>query len=136
DPEYGGKQDSRVAGRVEDAYVSGQWRFGELFFGRTARNWGPPRLAGLQLGDDAYSYDHLFARLGTERLRLMTVIARLDEAPGLYDPLVQRFLSVHRLAGRWGPVELAATETYVYSGAKRGFEPGLANPLAPVLLPH
>jgi hypothetical protein len=136
DPEYDGVQDTRIAGRVEEAYVAGQWRFGELFFGRLARNWGPAGLAGLQLGDDAYSYDHLFARLGTERLRLMTVIARLDEAPGLYDPLVQRFLSVHRLAARWGDVELAATETYVYSGAERGFEPGLANPLAPVLLPH
>ncbi len=136
DPEFDGKRDAAIAGRVEDAYVSGQWRFGELFVGRMARNWGPQNDAGLQVGDYAYSYDHLFARLGTDRLRLMTIIARLDDRPGLYDPRVQRYLSVHRLAGRWGDVEIAATETYVYSGANRGFEPSLANPLAPVLIPH
>lgn len=136
DPEYDGKKDGGIAGRVDDAYVSGQWRFGELFVGRTARNWGPPTLTGLQVGDYAYSYDHLFARLGTEKLRLMTIIARLDDRPGLYDPRVQRFLSVHRLAGRWRDLEIAATETYVYSGASRGFEPSLANPLTPVLIPH
>ncbi|HEY0970516.1 MAG TPA: hypothetical protein VGE02_06025 [Gemmatimonadales bacterium] len=136
DPEFDGKRDGGISGRVEEAYVSGQWRFGELFLGRMARNWGPQQVAGLQVGDYAYSYDHLFARLGTERLRLMTVIARLDDRPGLYDPVVQRYLSVHRLAGRWRDVEIAATETYVYSGAGRGFEPSLANPLTPVLIPH
>jgi hypothetical protein len=136
DPDYTGFTGGGVSGRVEDAYVAGQWRYGELFLGRLARNWGPPALAGLQVSDAPFTYDHLYGRLGTSRLRLETIIARLDDAPGTFEPVVQRFLSVHRLAGRIGRLELAATETYVYSGAKRGFEPSLANPLAPVLLTH
>lgn len=136
DPDYTGFTSGGVSGRVEDGYVAGQWRYGELFAGRVARNWGPAPLAGLQVSDAPFTYDHLFGRLGTRRLRLETIIARLDDAPGTFEPVVQRFLSVHRLAGQLGRLELAATETYVYSGARRGFEPSLANPLAPVLLTH
>src|SRR5687768_5680015 len=47
------------------------------------------------------------------------------------DPLgvkTQRFFSVHRLAVRAGPWEIAASESYVYSGVGRGFEPSLINP--------
>ncbi|HEU4628527.1 MAG TPA: hypothetical protein VFS08_02240 [Gemmatimonadaceae bacterium] len=136
DPDYTGFTSGGVAGRVQDGYVAGQWRYGELFVGRLARNWGPPPLAGLQVSDAPFTYDHLYGRLGTGRLRLETIIARLDDAPGTFEPVVQRFLSIHRLAGRWRGLELAATETYVYSGARRGFEPSLANPVAPVLLTH
>lgn len=136
DPDYTGFTSGGVTGRVEDGYVAGQWKYGELFVGRLARNWGPPPLAGLQVSDAPFTYDHLYGRLGTSRLRLETIIARLDDAPGTFEPVVQRFLSIHRLAGRWRGLELAATETYVYSGEKRGFEPSLANPVAPVLLTH
>lgn len=136
DPDYGGITDAGVAGRAEEAYVAGQWRYGELLAGRLGRSWGPPGLAGLQIGDDADSWDHVHGRLGTDRLRLAAIVARLDDTPGLHDPRVQRYLVAHRLAGRLGPLELAASETYVYSGPGRGFEPSLANPLAPVALTH
>ena len=59
-------------------------------------------------------------RLGTRALHLATIVARLDDTPGLFAPRVQRFLAVHRLAGAWRGVEAALTETYVYSGPIAG----------------
>src|SRR5437762_13737721 len=41
DPDNFGKKDRVVAGRTAEAYVSAQWRFGEVFFGSVDRNWGP-----------------------------------------------------------------------------------------------
>src|SRR5882762_10342242 len=41
DPDYLGKKDRIIAGRPAEAYVSAQWRLGELFFGSVDRNWGP-----------------------------------------------------------------------------------------------
>ena len=136
DPDFEGFDDGGVAGRVEEGYLAGQWRYGELFFGRLSRRWGPGTLPGLQVGDAVPSYDHLHGRLGTRALHLATIVARLDDTPGLFAPRVQRFLAVHRLAGAWRGVEAALTESYVYSGADRGLEPSLVNPLAPALLTH
>jgi hypothetical protein len=42
---------------------------------------------------------------------------------------VQRYFSIHRLAFSAGSWEFAGSESYVYSGVGRGFEPSLANPL-------
>ena len=39
DPDYLGKKDRVIAGRAAEAYVSAQWRYGELFFGSVDRNW-------------------------------------------------------------------------------------------------
>lgn len=129
DPEFAGRQDRKLAGRTEDGYVSGQWKYGELFFGRTGRNWGPPTLYGLQLGNYAYSYDHLYGRIGTDKIHFATVIARLDDYQEPSGAQNQRYFSIHRLALRHASWEIAATESYLYTGIGRGFEPSLANPL-------
>ena len=128
DPEFGGRKDRALNARTEDGYVSGQWKFAELAFGRLGRNWGPPLLPGLMLGNYAYTYDHFFARIGTERIHWSTVIARLDDSTAAPAPAIDRYFSIHRLAVKWKNLELAASESYVYAGAGRGFEPSLANP--------
>lgn len=128
DPEFAGRKDRKLAGRTEDGYVSGQWKYAELFFGRVARNWGPPALYGLQLGNYAYTYDHLYARFGTDKAHLSTVIARLDDFQDATGATLQRYFSIHRLAVRLGNWDLAGSESYLYTGVGRGFEPSLANP--------
>ncbi|HVF39506.1 MAG TPA: hypothetical protein VM939_06360, partial [Gemmatimonadaceae bacterium] len=128
DPEFPGRKDRKIAGRTEDGYVRGVWKYAEATFGRVARSWGPTSLSGLQLGDDAYTYDHLFARAGTERINVSTVIARLDNyalEPGLE---LSRYFSIHRLALRRGRFEGALSEAFVYSGVRRGLEFSLVNP--------
>jgi hypothetical protein len=128
DPEFAGRKDRKLAARTEDGYVSGQWKYGELTFGRVGRNWGPPSEAGLMLGDYAYTYDHLYGRIGTERINFSTVIARLDDIASTSGPDVQRYFSIHRLALHVGEWELAGSESYVYGGPGRAFDPSLANP--------
>ncbi len=129
DPEFGGRKDRTLAARTRDGYLLGRWNYGELFFGRTDRNWGPQILPGLQLGNYAYSYDHFYGRFGSERLHFSMVAARLEnyvEAPGRES---NRYFSIHRLGGRLGKLELAFTESYVYAGVGRGLEFPLINPL-------
>ena len=128
DIEFTGRRDRQLAGRTEDGYVTGQWKYGELFFGRAARNWGPPALYGLQLGNYAYTYDHLYGRVGTDKLHFAAVITRLEDYRDANAVATQRYFSIHRLALRHGAWEIAATESYLYSGVGRRFEPSLSNP--------
>jgi hypothetical protein len=128
DPEFHGRKDRRIAGRVEDAYVSAQWRYAELFFGRAARTWGPYTHQGLLLSDAPYTYDHLFGRFGVQRFNGEIVLARLEDhwSP---DGFQQRYFAAHRVNGRWRGVEASIGESVVYSGVARGFEFSTANPL-------
>ena len=108
--------------------MSGQWKYGELTFGRVGRNWGPPTLYGLQLGNYAYTYDHLYGRIGTDKLHFSTVFARLDSYQDASGAVSQRYFSIHRLAVRRASWEIALTESYLYSGVGRGLEPAFVNP--------
>jgi hypothetical protein len=128
DPEFAGRKDRRINARTEDGYVGGQWKYAELSFGRVGRNWGPPTLHGLMLGNYAYTYDHLFGRIGTDRLHWSTVITRLNDSLVTGGPAIERYFSIHRLSVQWKNLELAASESYVYAGAGRNFEMGLVNP--------
>lgn len=128
DPEFAGRKDRKLAGRTEDGYLSAQWRYAELFFGRAARNWGPSTLYGLQLGNYAYTYDHLYGRFGSDKAHVSSVVARLDDTQDSTGARVQRYFSIHRLAIKLRSWEFAASESYLYTGVARGFEPSLANP--------
>ena len=128
DPDFPGRKDRRLAGRTEEGYGSAQWKYGELSFGRVGRNWGPSTMTGLMLGNYAYTYDHLFGRIGNDRLHWSTVVARLDDIVPATGPAIERYFSIHRLAVRFGNLELAGSESYVYAGAGRGLELSFANP--------
>jgi hypothetical protein len=128
DPEFAGRKDRTLNARTEDGYVGGQWKYAELSFGRVGRNWGPPTSYGLMLGNYAYTYDHLYGRIGSDKLHWSTVIARLDDSVAVTGPAIERYFSIHRLAAKWKNLELAASESYVYAGAGRGFELNLVNP--------
>jgi hypothetical protein len=127
DPQFGGRKDRKVAGRTNDAYVGGQWTYVQLFLGRTARTWGPYALQGLQLGNAPYSYDHLYARFGSEKIHVTSMVAKLDDS-FQSDGVHARYFYTHRLAGRWKGLELGASEGYVASGIGRSFDLSLANP--------
>ncbi|MGI8617545.1 MAG: hypothetical protein ACR2L6_00455, partial [Gemmatimonadaceae bacterium] len=129
DPEFAGRKDRDIGGRTEDGYVSAQWRYGELFVGRTARNWGPGVMPGLIIGNYAYSYDHLYGRFGTPRIHFASLFAKLDSDPLAGGRTSNRYLSAHRLAGRIGPLEIGINESILMSGEGRGLEIGMLNPL-------
>jgi hypothetical protein len=129
DPEFAGRKDRKLAARTEDGYVGGDWKYAQVTFGRVGRNWGPPTLDGLMLGDYAYTYDHLYALIGTDKIHVSTVIARLDDSIPPTGAQIERYFSIHRFALHLGKWDIAGTESYIYSGVGKGFEPTLINPL-------
>ena len=106
----------------------------EIFFGRLARNWSPGLEHSLILGSDALSFDQLAICLRSSHLVFTHLVATLDNMRYVTPPdtriiRARRFLSAHRLDIRvrdW--LRFGITETAVYGGENRGFEPALMNP--------
>ena len=126
DPDW---YDARCNGfRPAEAYVDGQWHYGELFFGIMDRNWGPSGIQGLLLSDSPYNLDHLALRLGVPGLQLQAVVAELDSRPDSTGAIANRFMLQHRLYvrphGRW---TLALWEGSVWGGSGRQPEPWFLN---------
>ena len=128
DPDWFGKKDRKLAGRTAESYVSAQWRFGEVFFGRLDRNWGPSVVQGILLSANAYGLDHLGIALGTTRVQLQAIATQLDDRTDPIGARVHRYLTQHRLwlrpAHAWS---FALWEGSVLSGADRQFEPWYLN---------
>jgi hypothetical protein len=101
DPWYQGKKDRFVAGRSEQSYVIAGGLFAELFFGTTNRNWGPSAIEGLLVSTSPYSSEHVFVRVGPERLRIELIVEQLDAlVPWDSSPAQGRWLISHRLVAR------------------------------------
>jgi hypothetical protein len=128
DPDWFGKKDRKIAGRTAESYVSAQWRFGEVFFGRLDRNWGPSGIQGILLSDDPYGLDHLGIVLGTPRVQLQAVATQLDDRTDSTGATVHRYMGQHRLwirpSDRW---TFALWEASVLSDPGRQFEPWYLN---------
>ncbi|HEX4627143.1 MAG TPA: hypothetical protein VH137_00010, partial [Gemmatimonadales bacterium] len=128
DPDWYGKKDRAVAGRTAEAYVSAQWKLGEVIFGRLDRNWGPPGIQGLLLSDNPYGLDHFAFSVGSATIQLQAMVTQLDDRHDS-SGVVHRFMMQHRLLltpGRWG---IALWEGAVLSGPNRAFEPWYLNAL-------
>jgi hypothetical protein len=128
DPDWFGKKDRAIAGRMAESYLSAQWGFGEVFFGRMDRNWGPSVTQGVLLSDDPYGLDHLGITVGTTAIQLQAIATQLDSRTDSTGAIVRRFMVQHRLwvrpPGRW---TVALWEGSVLSGADRTLEPWYLN---------
>jgi len=136
DPEFLGRSDRVVSARTEEAYVGVSSKFATLQAGRVGRSWALPGQLGLMLSNGAYSYDHLYLRLGSDKVHLASVITRLDDEFINFntDTLAQRYFIAHRLGVRKGRLEVGISESVVHGGVGRSFDPTLASPAAPVFL--
>lgn len=137
DPEFLGQKNRSYVGRMEDAYLSAQFKYGEAFIGRMGRNWGPPQLDGLLLGHYAYTYDHVYVKLGVPALTLSTVFTRLDDKirrVGTQVDSANRYFSVHQLALNVGNFAASVSEAVVYSGPTETFRLAYINPVTPYIL--
>jgi hypothetical protein len=128
DPDYRGKKDRAVAGRVHEAYAALQTEYADVFFGLLDRNWGMPGLEGLAVSPSPYSYDHFGLRLGTARIRLDAVLAQLDNLPDATGAEAHRYYVAHRLYVQpVAPVAVALWEGTVVAGPGRGLDQWFAN---------
>ena len=128
DPDYLGKKDRVIAGRAAEAYVSAQWRFGELFFGSVDRNWGPRITEGLLVSPSPYSYDHLGVRIGTDGIYLEGLVTQLDDVPDTSGVPNHRYFIAHRFTIRppWNTT-ISLWEGTIVAGPDRQLEPWFAN---------
>ncbi len=128
DPEYQGIKTRAIAGRNVEAYVDARWRFAELFFGITDRNWGPTPLEGLLVSPSPYGYDHFFIGLGTSAIRIEGLTTQLDDLADTAGVRNHRYFVAHRLLVRPSrKVTFALWEGTLVVGADRSFEPWFLN---------
>ena len=131
DPDWPGRRDLDVAGRMADAYISGQFRFASLFYGHMDRNLGPPGVPGLPLSGYSYERQGLGLEIGTDDLRLSALATELQDEIDSLGQTVHRYYFVHRLQGRLSRrLSLALWEGVVLAGADRNFETRYRNPLS------
>ena len=128
DPDWYGKKDRVVAGRFEEAYISAQLTYADLFFGSLDRNWGPSAVQGLLLSDSPYGPDHLAVTIGTTGVKLEGIANQMNDLTDSTGAAAHRYMVQHRLRirppGRW---TLALWEGSVLSGAGRQLEPWYLN---------
>ena len=130
DPDYTGKKDLNPIGRFTDAYVSLQGKYGEVFLGALARNWGPTGIAGFLTSSYAYSYDHVMIRAGTPTVRAEVLATQLDDMKNLGDTLVHRYWSSTRFVVRpWRWLTASIDNATLWFGPNRGFELRYLNPM-------
>lgn len=135
DPEFFGKKDRIIAGRNAEAYVSAQWRYGEVFFGSLDRNWGPPAADGLLVSSSPYSYDHFGLTIGTPGIHLQAILTQLDDLPDATGVANHRYFVAHRVVLRPpGATTVGLWEGSILAGPNRQLEPWYANVLSLGLL--
>lgn len=131
DPDWPGRRDVDVAGRMADAYLSAQFKYASVFYGQMDRNWGPPDLPGLPLSGYAYERTGLALDIGTDGLRLSALATELQDEIDSLGETVHRYYFVHRLQANLSHrLSLALWEGVVLAGADRNFETRYRNPLS------
>jgi hypothetical protein len=128
DPEYHEPRLLRSdAVRTQEGYIDARWPFAEIFIGREGRSWGPTAMDGLLLGNYAFTYDHLYLKVGVPQLHWQFLTTRLNDEPS-GDSTIQRYFAIHRLATHVGRFEAGVEESVVYGGQGESYDFHYINP--------
>jgi hypothetical protein len=131
DPDWLGRRELKVAGRVADAYLSAQFKYADLFYGQMDRNWGPAGLPGIPLSNYGYERQGLAIDIGTRTIRLSALATDLQDQTDSLGQTVHRYYFVHRLQARLSRrLTLAPWEGIIVAGPERTFETRYRNPLS------
>lgn len=131
DPDWLGRRDLKLAGRVGDAYISAQFKYAYLFYGQMDRNWGPVGLPGIPLSNYGYERQGLALEIGTRDLRLSALATDLLDQVDSLGQTVHRYYFVHRLHARLSRrLSMGPWEGIIVSGPGRNFETRFRNPLS------
>jgi hypothetical protein len=135
DPEWTGRRDLKISGRMVDAYISGQWRWAQLLYGQLERNWGPLGVAGIPLSNAGYGRPEISLSLGTDRVRLTAIASGLQNATDSSGQVFRRYFFAHRLDSKLSSrLRLGLWETVVVAGVDRDFDGRFRNPVTLLLL--
>jgi hypothetical protein len=131
DPDWPGRRNVDIAGRLVEGYLAAQFRYARLAYGQFDHNWGPVGLPGIPLSNYGYERQGLLVEIGTPALRLTALATDLHDGPDSAGVTNHRYYFVHRLALRPSArFELAAWEGSVLAGSDRNFETRYRNPLS------
>lgn len=131
DPDWLGRRELKLAGRVADAYISAQFKYANLFYGQTDRNWGPVGLPGIPLSNYGYERQGLAIEVGGGPLRLSALATDLQDQPDSIGQTLHRYYFVHRLQIRASRrLWLGPWEGIIVAGPNRNFETRFRNPLS------
>lgn len=113
------------------------WKYADISFGAIDRNWGPPEEEGLFISNSAFSNEHLFVRVGPDRLRLEFIFEQLDPSSLWNTPpstTLPRYFITHRLVVQPSRrLTFALNETFLY-GNEHGLDWRYLNPVTLLLL--
>jgi hypothetical protein len=107
DPTYPASPDRFARGRIEEAYLQLDWRYGFIRFGRLLRNWGPFLDRSLILSANPYSYDALEWQVHSSLFEFRHLFAAFPQNIHFVDSadnLPGRFFTAHALnvtPSRW-----------------------------------
>ena len=131
DPDWPGRRNVDVAGRLIEGYLSAQFKYARITYGQMEHNWGPAGLPGLPLSAYGYERQGLLFELGNRTVRLSALATDLAPGPDSAGTEVNRYYFVHRLGLQVSPrLDVAIWEGNVLSGEGRAFETRYRNPLS------
>ncbi len=135
DPDWPGRRDLEVVGRVIEAYGSAQFTYGSVFFGQLDRQWGPRGEPGAATSGFRYPRADVGIELGTRGIRLRSFWTDLRDEADSTGATIHRYFAAHRLDVRLsGRLTVGLWETVLIAGADREFESIYRNPFSLSLL--
>jgi hypothetical protein len=131
DPDWPGRRDLKLAGRMADGYLSAQFKYVSLLYGQMDWNWGPVGLPGIPLSNYGYERQGLALDVGTRDIRLSALATDLHDQIDSLGQTVHRYYFVHRLHLRLSQrLSVAPWEGVIVAGVDRNFETRYRNPLS------
>ena len=135
DPDWPGRRDLEVVGRVIEAYGSAQFAYGSVFFGQLDRHWGPRGEPGAAASGFRYPRTDVGIELGTRAIRLRSFWTDLRDETDSTGATVHRYFAAHRIDLRLsGRLTVGLWETVLLAGTDREFESIYRNPFSLSLL--
>src|SRR6478736_3605365 len=135
DPDWPGRHDLVVVGRMAEGYLSGQWKYGNVFLGTMDRQWGPAGLPGIPLSPYGYPRTEFAFELGTDKVRLTANSAQLTDQTDTLGARIHSYWFANRLTITPSrKFSVALWETTIIGGPDREFDGRWRNPLSVLLL--
>lgn len=135
DPDWPGRKNLDIAGRHVEGYLSGQFRWADIYYGQMARQWGPAGVPGIGLSAESYPRPEIGFDVHVGDFRLDALASDLQDGTDSLGQTVHRYFFAHRLSARVTPrLYLALWETTVLSGVDRQFDGRYRNPVTLLLL--
>jgi len=135
DPDWLGRKNLDFTGRMADAYISAQWKWVRLLYGKTDQEWGPGQVYGIPISTYGYGREFAGLRVGTRDYYLLSESAQLRDETDSLGQVIHRYFFAHRLGFKISdPLRMAVWETVVLGGPDREFDWRYNNPLSVMLL--